>query len=98
MAKEKYEELGNEAMTTSMDEKLSLITAKQEANAQRLQEAAVHMERGSELQNEEEYADAKKAFILAREIYASLNDEENLKMAEAKIEIIDGYLTGSQKK
>mgnify|MGYP005778636295 FL=1 len=98
MAKEKYEKLGDETMAASMEEKLSLIAAKQEADAQRLQEAAVHMERGSELQNKEKYADAKKEFILAREIYASLNDEENLKKTEAKIEIIDGYLTGSQKK
>ena len=98
MAKEKYEKLGDETMAASMEEKLSLIAAKQEADAQRLQEAAVHMECGSELQNKEKYADAKKEFILAREIYASLNDEENLKKTEAKIEIIDGYLTGSQKK
>lgn len=97
MAKEKYEKLGDAAMAASMDEKLKLVEEKGKEQEEQIKKADQHVKTGLRLQSEGDYANAKKEFIFAREIYAAVNEKAKLEDITAKIEIIDGFLTDSSK-
>ncbi len=95
MAKEKYSELGNEKIVDSIDKKLALAEERQRENEERLARANQYIEEGEHLLTQKKYADAKKQYLLAREIYADVKEESKLEKTQTKIEIVDGYLTGS---
>ncbi len=95
MAKEKYSELGNETIVDSIDKKLALAEEKQKENEERLARADRYVEEGDRLLDQKKYADAKKQYLLAREIYADLKEESKREKTQTKIEIVDGYLTRS---
>ncbi|MDR2022915.1 MAG: protein phosphatase 2C domain-containing protein [Hungatella sp.] len=96
MAKEKYSELGNKTVVASIDKKLALVEDRQKENEERLIGADRYIEEGEDLFDQKKYADAKKQYLLAREIYADLREDSKLEKTQTKIEIVDGYLTGSE--
>lgn len=92
MAKEKYDKLGEDTMSQSMNEKLELVRQKQAQNEEQRQKAEEYVAAGDALMPSESYADAKKQYIYARDIYASLNDTTGLESVNSKIDIVDGYI------
>jgi len=96
MAMEKYTELGNEEMAAGVEEKIKLLGRKELENEEKLAAAASYVEQGDRYLKLKEYTEAKRQYILAREIYSSLNDESSLSSVKSKIEIAETYITGAE--
>jgi serine/threonine protein phosphatase PrpC/flagellar basal body-associated protein FliL len=95
LAREKYAEMGNETIVSSIDEKLALVDAKNVQNEGQAQYAEDYVQAGDDMAGQEEYVDAKRFYLLAREIYANLADTDKLAEVQAKIDIVDVYLLDS---
>ena len=93
LARDKYEEMGNEAIVASIDQKMELLNVKAVQNEYQVEYAADYVMAGNEMAENHEYIDAKRLYLLAREIYANLGDMTKLDEVQAKIDIVDIYLT-----
>jgi len=92
MAREKYSEMGNDSVVAFIDRKMELIDVKVTQNEHQLGYAADYVIAGDEMAALGEYIDAKRFYLLAREIYANLGQDQLLSEVQAKIELVDLYL------
>jgi tetratricopeptide (TPR) repeat protein len=95
LAREEYEKLGNEAVLAVIDEKMALVDIQAAQDGYQLEYAADYVQAGDEMAEAGEYIDAKRLYLLAREIYANLGEEDRMKEVGAKIELVDIYLTAA---
>ena len=92
LARDQYEELGKESIVAAIDRKLALVDVKVLQNEYQAEYAADYIQAGDEMADQGEYVDAKRFYLLAREIYANLGDTVKLDEVQAKIDLVDLYL------
>lgn len=92
LARDKYEEMGNETIVASIDKKTAMLDMKVTQNEYQAEYAADYVKAGDDMAEQGEYVDAKRFYLLAREIYANLGDEKKLDEVQAKMDLVDLYL------
>ena len=97
LASDKYTALKNEPIVAAIDRKIELADAKIIENESRLESAAIYVKVGDELYELGQYVETKRNYLLARDIYADLGYEEELKEVQTKIELVDLYLMDASK-
>ncbi|MCL2337242.1 MAG: hypothetical protein FWC60_07460 [Firmicutes bacterium] len=95
MAKEKYTALQNDQLVLLITQEINSIDQEQQEKEALLVQAGEYMSAGDRYRDSGAYAEAKKQYLLARGIYASLNEITKLSAVRSKIDIIDSYLTGT---
>ena len=95
LARDEYEKLGSEDIVAVIDQKTALLDIQSTQNEYQLEYAADYIQAGDEMAEAGEYVDAKRFYLLAREIYANLGEEKMLKETEAKIDLVDIFISGS---
>lgn len=88
-ALQKYEELGDEAQKKVIEGKLSAAEEKCALKETQLEEAQDYTARAAEAIADGSYTDAKKYYLLARDIYAGMKDDDKVKEMERKMELLD---------
>lgn len=88
-ALQKYEELGDEAQKEVIEGKLSAAEEKYALKETQLEEAQDYTARAAEAIADGSYTDAKKYYLLARDIYAGMKDDDKVKEMERKMELLD---------
>jgi len=89
LAKEQYIMLENEVIILSIDQKLALVELRRAQNEQMLEDAAEFMATANSLVMRREFIEARRFYLLARDIYASLGEEERLREVLLLIELVD---------
>jgi len=92
IARDRYLELGNHFVVDSIDQRLASIDVRVVQNEHQLMYAADYVTAGDEMMAQGQWVDAKRFFLLAREIYANLGEEDALNAVQAKIALVDIYL------
>jgi len=92
LAVDRYTELGNKDVADSLRQRLALVQQRLAESESRLDSAIIYVKVGDELTDIGQYIDAKRVYLLARDIFASLGDEERLRDVQTKIELVDLYL------
>jgi len=92
LARDKYAEMGNEAIAASLAQRMKLANEKMAESESRLDSAIVYMKVGDELTEIGQYVDAKRVYLLARDIFAGLGEEDRLREVLTRIEMVDLYL------
>jgi serine/threonine protein phosphatase PrpC len=95
MAKERYASLGNSQALNIIEQKLRLVEQKRGDRQEKLSAAEAYEQKGDAFLADRQYVDAKKQYILARDIYAELRENIRLDAVKSKIEQVDVYLVGS---
>lgn len=88
-AKEKYKELGETGKVEELDKKLVDSADKDEDQAKQLKMAQEYEEEAKKLEEEGRLEEAKKQYLLAKEIYAKLNDEDKVTQIENRIKMLE---------
>jgi hypothetical protein len=86
IARERFESVGDDASVSRIDNKLLDIIRKEAEIDGLAQEAARHVSDGDRLFDNGRYVDAMAMYILARNIYSSIQDENSLAIILLKIE------------
>ena len=92
LARSRYEELGHSDIVASIDRKARAIDTILSQNEQRLEDAIRYVEYGDEMVAQGEYFDAKRYYLLARDVFASTGEDERLRDVLTKIELVDLYM------
>ena len=93
IARERFEALGDEAIMRIVDQRIAQVESTRVQNEQRLQQAAAHLLSGDRMMNDRQYVNARRYYLLAREIFTSLGDNEGLRTAQDRIEMLDFHLS-----
>lgn len=88
-AKEKYKELGETGKVEELDKKLTDSESKEEDQAEQLKMAQEYEAQAKKLAEEGQLEEAKKQYILAKEIYAALGDEDKVTQIENRIQMLE---------
>lgn len=88
-ALEKYRELDDNIQKETVEEKLKSVKNKLAANAEKEKEAEGYMAKAEEALAAGDLAAAKLYYLLAKDIYASLKEDEKVAEVERKIEALD---------
>lgn len=88
-ALQKYQELGDETQQTVVEEKLSSTENKLSNQSGQESEAEGYMSSAVSCVDAGDYSGARKYYLLAKDIYASLNDEDKLAEITRKMEVLD---------
>lgn len=88
-AKQKYEQLGDEILADAAEEKMEAADAKIEQKAVLEKEAESYMEQAANSMEEEAFTRAKKYYLLAKDIYASLKNQDKVDEVSRKMEVLD---------
>ncbi len=88
-AKEKYKELGETEKAEELDKKLADSENKEDGQAEQLKMAQEYEAQAKKLAEEGRLEEAKKQYILAKEIYAKLGDEDKVTQMENRIEMLE---------
>lgn len=89
LAKEQYSQLDNPTVLASIEEKLAALEKKDYENEKQLLIAATYVEQGDLFMSGKKYAEAKREYMLARNIYATLGEQKKLDEVQGKIELAD---------
>jgi len=92
IAREMFEDSGNGAALRTVTERIERVYALESQNKQQFELAAEHLASGDEMMNRGEYVDARRFYLLARGIYANLNDDEGLRETQDRIEMLDFHV------
>lgn len=88
-ALQKYEELEDEAQRSAVSDKLAAAESKISAGDDKKAEAEGYMNQAADAMNTGDYNSAKKYYLLAKDIYAGLKDEDKLDEIDRKMEVLD---------
>lgn len=88
-ALQKFTELGDTAQTAVVKEKLEITEEKLSEKENYLEEAKEYVKLAEEAVNAGDYYGAEKYYLLAKDVYASLDDEEKIKEITRKMEALD---------
>ncbi len=88
-ALQKYEELGDEAQKEVIEGKLAAAEEKCALKETQAEEAQDYTAQAAEAMADGAYTDAKKYYLLARDIYAGMKDDDKVKEIERKMELLD---------
>ncbi|OYP51477.1 serine/threonine protein phosphatase PrpC [Lachnotalea glycerini] len=88
LAKQKYAELEDETQENAVDEKLEAVNAKMEQNTSLEEEAESYMEQAAESITNSEFTEARKYYLLAKDIYATLKNQDKVDEITTKMELL----------
>lgn len=88
-AKEKYKELGETEKVEELDKKLTDSESKEEDQTEQQKMAQEYEAQAKKLAEEGQLEEAKKQYILAKEIYAALGDEDKVTQIENRIQMLE---------
>ena len=88
-ALQKYEQLGDETQQTAVSEKLDITEGKIEEKNKLAAEAEGYMTQASAAMDAGDYNSARKYYLLAKDVYATLKDDDKLDEISRKIEMLD---------
>lgn len=88
-AMQKYEELGDDAQKEVTAGKLAAAEEKCALKEEQAAEAQEYMAQAAVAMAEGEFTDAGKYYLLARDIYAGLKDDDKVKEIERRMELLD---------
>ena len=88
-AQQKYDELSDIVNSEMVDKKIGSTEAKLGQNDTKRDEAVSYIELAEEAKASSDATNAKKYYLLAKDIYARLKDDKKVKMIETQIEILD---------
>ncbi len=88
-ALQKYEQLGDETQQTAISDKLDITEGKIEEKSKLAAEAEKYMTQASAAMDAGDYNSARKYYLLAKDVYASLKDDDKLDEISRKIEMLD---------
>lgn len=88
-AKQKYEQLGDDVQVKAAEEKMGAADAKIEQKAVLEQEAEGYLVQAAASIEEKEFTRAKKYYLLAKDIYASLKNQDKVDEVSRKMEVLD---------
>lgn len=88
-AAEKYRKLKDKVQQEAVEGKLKAVENKLAANAEKEKEAEGYMAQAEEAATAGELAAAGRYYLLAKDIYASLKEDEKMAEAERKMEALD---------
>lgn len=88
-ALQKYEQLGDETQQTAVSEKLDITEGKIEEKNKLAAEADGYMTQASNAMDAGDYNSARKYYLLAKDVYATLKDDDKLDEISRKIEMMD---------
>lgn len=88
-AVQKYEEMKDETQKEDAEEKLLAVETKLAKKESLESEASCYMTKAKNALDAGDYAKAKKYYLLAKDIYASLNDEDKIDEITRKMEAVD---------
>jgi hypothetical protein len=94
MARDKYVELGNEAIIETIDQKIELVEQAEERTEQNLELAEGFVFLGELLVEQREYTEARRFFILARDIFANYGEDSALYNVMFWLELAESRLIG----
>jgi len=95
LAKASYEEAGDTALVELVDKKIADLNQMIAEKQTQLDDAAKNKKSGDDLINQGDYSGAKEKYILVRNIYTKLGEDEKLKEILAKIDNLDSLLSSS---
>lgn len=87
-ALQKYEELEDEAQQSAASDKLAVTESKISAGSDKRAEAEGYMAQASDAMNVGDYTSAGKYYLLAKDIYAGLKDDDKLGEIDRKLEVL----------
>ena len=88
-ALQKYEQLGDEIQKEAVQAKLDVTMRKIEDKDKLASEADGYMAQASSAMDAGDYIGARKYYLLARDVYATIKDEEGLGEVSRKMEMLD---------
>lgn len=88
-ALQKYEQLGDEIQQTAINDKLEITESKMEENDKLITEAEGYMKQASAAMDAGDYNGARKYYLLAKDVYAALKDDDKLDEISRKVEMLD---------
>lgn len=97
-AVQKYGELGDEAQQGVAEDKLSVVDEKCALKEEQAAEAKEYAAMAAEAMADEAFSDAMKYYLLARDIYAGLKDDEKVEGIERRMELLDMKKQEAQEK
>lgn len=87
-ALQKYEELEDETQQSTASDKLAATESKISAGNDKKAEAEGYMTQASDAMNVGDYTSAGKYYLLAKDIYAGLKDDDKLDEIDRKLELL----------
>ncbi len=88
-AKQAYDELGDEALSAAIQEKLDALEEKAAQRETKEQEARGYVEQAEHAEEDRDYLSAKKYYLLAKDLYASLDMEDKVEEISRKMERLE---------
>lgn len=88
-ARQNYEQLGDEVQIKAAAEKMEAADAKIEQKATLEQEAESYMVQAENAIEEKNFTTSKKYYLLAKDIYASLKNQDKVDEISRKMEVLD---------
>ena len=88
-AKQAYDELGDEALSAAIQEKLDALEEKAAQRETKEQEARGYVEQAEHAEEDKDYLSAKKYYLLAKDLYASLDMEDKVEEISRKMERLE---------
>lgn len=95
-AQQTFTQLGDDVQKAAVNSKLQSTENKIAAQAEQLQEAEGYMSQAADSQESKDYNSAKKYYLLAKDIYASLKMDDKVNEVERKMEVLDIKTSESQ--
>lgn len=95
-AQQTYAQLGDDVQKAAVDSKLQTTENMIAAQAEQLKEAEGYMSQAANSQESKDYNSAKKYYLLAKDIYASLKMDDKVNEVGRKMEVLDIKTSESQ--
>lgn len=94
LAREKYVEIGSSVIVASIDERLALTEQRMEQADQNFELAESFVLIGDNFLTQGDYNQARRFFLLARDIYMSLEEEAEARDTMLRLEIVELLIIG----
>lgn len=91
-ARQKYKELNDSVNVEIANQKITAVNSKSVIRLEKVEEAEEYEKKGAKKQKEEKYYQAKKNYLLAKNIYVQLDMRDKVTEIEAIISIIDNEI------
>lgn len=88
-AKQAYDDMGDKTQSKAMEDKLDTVEEKIDQREAKEQEAKRYVMQGESAEDKKDYVSAKKYYLLAKDIYASLDMEDKVEEISRKIERLE---------
>lgn len=92
MALEKYRELGDKAHEELIEEKIHSSGEKSKENKEKEKQAEAYLDTGKEQEEKGERLEAKRQYLLAKNLYRELKKDEKVMEVDGRIEVLEAAL------